>query len=117
MRRGRFLRQLEEVVRITGSRDPDPDYEKTDQRIIILEDLRPRLEPEGFVAQDLRYIGNIDPPNFDIQINDLITRQPLNATTRRGASSGQLQVLTVENIAVVAGKQQLQLKDQNRPVR
>ena len=112
MRRGRFLRQLEEVVRITGSRDPDADYEKTDQRIIILEDLRPRLTSEGYVVQDLRYIGNIDPPNFNIYVNDLITRQPRNATTERGSSSGQLQVLAVENISVVAGKQQLQLKDQ-----
>ena len=98
MRRGRFLRQLEEVVRITGSRDQDSDYEKTDQRMIILEDLRPRLEPEGYVAQDLRYIGNIDPPNFDIHINDFITRQPRDATTERGASGGQLQVLSLIHI-------------------
>ena len=117
MWRGRFLRQLEEVVLITGSRNSDPDYEKADQRIIILEDLRPRLEPEGFVAQDLRYIGNIDPPNFDIHINDFVTRQPRDAITERGASGGQLQVLTVENISVVAGKQQLQLRDRNRPIR
>ena len=117
MRRGRFLRQLEEIVRITGSRDPDPGYEKADQRIIILEDLRPRLTPEGYVVQDLRYIGNIDPPNFDIYVNDLITRGPRDSTTERGASGGQLQVLTVENVSVIAGKQQLQLRDRDRSVR
>ena len=115
MRRGPFLSSLEEIVTITGSRPGEiPDtYEKTDQSIIILEDFRPRLNPQGFVEQELRYIGNITPPNFDIQINDLVTRQPRSPLSQRGSSNEQLQTLTVENVQVVYGKQQLQLQDRD----
>lgn len=119
MRRGRFLGSLEEIVTITGSRPgKTPDtYEKTDQSIIILEDFRPRLNPEGFVEQELRYLGNIVPPNFSIEINDLVTRQPRSPTSERGSSNEQLQTLTVENIQVVYGKQQLQLRDRDGHLR
>ena len=119
MRRGRFLASLEEKVTITGSRPNSiPDsYEKTDQSIIILEDFKPRLNQKGFVEQELRYLGNIVPPNFDIQINDLVTRQPRDSDSPRGSSNKQLQTLTVENIQVVYGKQQLQLQDLDGYVR
>lgn len=117
MKRGRFLHQLEELVTINGSRDSGTPYEKTNQPIIILENVRPRLTPEGYVEQELRYIGNINPPNFDISVNDIITRQPFNPSMERGSSSGQLQALTVENISIIAGKQQLQLRDRDRTVR
>ena len=119
MRRGRFLTSLQETVEINGDRPGEtPDtYQKTDQLIIIVEDLRTRVDPQGFVEQELRYIGNIVPPNFDIRINDLVTRQPRGSDCPRGASSGQIQVLTVQDIQVVYGKQQLQLQDRDRPVR
>ena len=111
-RRGNFLRSLEETVKINGANLSDYS-----QRVIILEDLRPRLDPQGFVVQELRYIGNIEPPNFDINVNDLLTREPRDNTTPRGSSSGQLQVLVVEDIRVIQGKQQLQLRDRDRIVR
>ena len=121
MRRGRFLSSLEEIVSVNGNRidsNGNPvTYTKDDQSIIIMEDLRPRVDPQGFVEQELRYIGNITPPNFDIQINDLITRQPRDSSSPRGASNEQIQVLTVEDIRVVYGKQQLQLRDRDRPIR
>ena len=112
MRRGKFLRDLEETVKING--DILQDYS---QRIVILENPRPVIDPQGYVTQELRYVGNIYPPNFDICVNDQLTRQPRDNQVPRGASSGQLQVLTVEDIQVVAGKQQLQLRDRDRPVR
>ena len=114
MRRGRFLGSLEEKVTITST---NGDLRTNDQSIIILEDFRPRLNPQGFVEQELRYLGNIVPPNFNIQINDLVTRQPRSSTSERGSSNQQLQVLTVENIQVVYGKQQLQLRDRDGHVR
>ena len=114
MRRGPFLSSLEEIVTITRN---DGTVKTENQSIIILEDYRPRLNPEGFVEQELRYIGNIVPPNFDIETNDLVTRQPRSPLSQRGSSNEQLQTLTVENIQVVYGKQQLQLRDRDRPVR
>lgn len=116
MRRGNFLSSLEEIVTINGQRLDGPDYQKTDQSIIIVENPRPRIDPQGFVEQDLRYLGNITPPNYDIHVNDLITRQPRDSSTPRGSSSDQIQVLTVEDIQVVYGKQQLQLRDRDRTV-
>ena len=111
-RRGQFLRSMEETVKINGT-----ILEDYSQKIIIHENPRPKLEPEGYVVQELRYLGNIEPPNFDIYVNDLLTRQPRSSTSPRGSSSDQLQVLTVENISVISGKQQLQLRDRDRPVR
>ena len=110
MRRGPFLSSLEEIVTITSN---SGDIRTNNQSIIILEDFRPRLNPQGFVEQELRYIGNITPPNFDIEINDLVTRQPRSPTSERGSSNQQLQTLTVENVQVVFGKQQLQLQDRD----
>ena len=111
-RRGTFLREAEETVKING--DTLSDYS---QRIIIIEDRRPRIDPQGFVTQELYYVGNICPPNYDICVNDLLTRQPRDSASPRGSSSGQLQVLTVEDIRVIHGKQQLQLEDRDRVVR
>ena len=112
MRRGQFLRQMEEVVKINGA--VLQDYS---QKIIIDENPRPKIDAEGYITQELRYLGNIYPPNFDIYVNDQITRQPRDNTSPRGASNDELQVLTVEDIRVNFGKQQLQLRDRDRTVR
>ena len=112
MRRGQFLRQMEEVVKINGA--VLQDYS---QKIIIDENPRPKIDAEGFITQELRYLGNIYPPNFDIYVNDQITRQPRDSTSPRGASNDELQVLTVEDVRVNYGKQQLQLRDRDRTVR
>ena len=111
-RRGTFLRQSEETVKINGQ--ILSDYS---QKIIILEDRRPAIDPQGYVIQELYYVGNVCPPNYDICVNDLLTRQPRTDTLPRGSSNYQLQVLTVEDIRVLRGKQQLQLRDRDRPVR
>ena len=111
-RRGTFLREAEETVKINGQLLSDYS-----QKIIILEDRRPRIDPQGFITQELYYVGNICPPNFDICVNDQLTREPRDSTTQRGSSNMQLQVLTVEDIRVIRRKQQLQSEDRHRPLR
>ena len=111
-RRGTFLRGAEETVTING--EALQDYQ---QKIIILEDRRPKIDPQGYIIQELYYIGNICPPNFNICINDQLTRQPRDDASPRGSSNMQLQVLTVEDIRVFQGKQQLQLQDRDRVTR
>lgn len=108
--RGRFLRNLEEKVTITMDRD-DGTTTIENLPLIIVEDRTPRLTPQGFVVQDLRYIGNITPPNFQIRINDKVTRFPRSSTDPRGSSNEDIQILTVEDIRVIRNKQQLQLRD------
>lgn len=116
MSRGNFLRCQEETVTINGCNLTD--YQ---QKIIVMESRRPKVDPQGYVTQELYYIGNIYPANCDIYINDEITRKPLTCESPRGASSGYIQVLTVEDIRIVCirgqTKQQLILRDRDRPVR
>ena len=109
-RRGSFLTALQENVTVTGNRG-NVDYEFENQPAIILEDNAPRFENEQFTIQKGRYIVNIYPPNYDICVNDSITRQPRDANDRVGSSSGQLQVLIVQDIRIIYGKQQLQCRD------
>ena len=135
-RRGRFLKSLEENVDITGDRSeygnlPDTGnggiqngrFQKTGQSIVILEDRTPRITPQGIVVQDLRYIGNISPPNPNIHINDQVTRfrrtDPNAKNSQRGSNNDDQQVLTVVDLEIIeCGKvQQLQLRDQDRKVR
>lgn len=113
--RGRFLRNIEEKVTVTMDRD-DGTNTIENLPVIIVPDRTPRLTPEGFVVQDLRYIGNITPPNFQIRINDLVTRFGRTSTEPRGSSNEDIQVLTIEDIQVVprlrgTDLQQLQLRD------
>ena len=112
-RRGTFLRnEMEETVTINGA--VLSDYQ---QKIIILPDRRERTDSQGFTTQELYYHGTVYPPNFAICINDLITRYPRDKDHQRGSSSGQLQVLVVQQIEVVFGKQSLTLQDRDRIVR
>ena len=107
--RGEFLNSMKEIVKING---------EVDQEIIIVEESRPGvMNQQGIVVLNLSYIGNICPPNYDIKVNDQLTRYPRNKQEERGSSDGYLQVLTVENIEVVKDKQQLLLKDRDRVVR
>ena len=139
--RGRFLKRMEEKVKITGTREESPanlsseeqelftelpdgtwQYQQDAISIIIQPDRAPRLTPQGFVVQDLRYIGNITPPNFLIRINDQVTRFPRDSTEPRGSSNEDIQILTVEDVQIeprIRGTdlQQLQLSDRNRPER
>ena len=117
-RRGRFQKSLEETVSVNGER-PGTDYSKDDQKITILEDRTPRLTPEGVVVQDLRYIGNISPPNNSIWINDKITRTGRAEPSLRGSSNEDIQILTVESIEIIdhCQIQQLKLTDRDRPIR
>ena len=111
-RRGTFLREQQETVTINGA--VLSNYE---QIMIILPDRRERVDSQGFTTQDLYYHACVYPPNFDICINDLITRYPRDCDHERGSSSGQLQVLVVQQIEVVFGKQSLTLQDRDRIVR
>lgn len=139
--RGTFLRRMEEKVRITGTREESPanlsseeqafftelpngtvQYEQDAISIIIKEDRTPRLTPQGFVVQELRYIGNITPPNYLIRINDQVTRFPRSSSEPRGSSNEDIQVLTVVNVQIeprIRGTDilQLQLSGQPRPTR
>ena len=114
-RRGSFLSSLEEIVTITGERGGLNAVVTPSQAIIILEDTRSRPLNEGYTELNSGYyIGNICPPNYDICVNDLVTRQPRNQNSNRGSSSGQLQVLVVQDIRVIGNKQQLQLQDRDK---
>ena len=111
-RRGTFLRNQEETVTINGA--VLRDY---NQIMIILPDRRERTDSQGYTTQELYYHACVYPPNFGICINDLITRYPRNETHQRGSSNEQLQVLVVQQIEVVFGKQSLTLQDRDRIVR
>ena len=115
MARGTFLSSLEEKVTITGIRDGVNIVVEQNQCIIILEETRQKFDTErGVLVQESGYyIGNICEPNYQICVNDLITRQPRNSADPRG-SSEYLQVLIVEDIRVIGNKQQLQLVDNKK---
>lgn len=104
----RFLDSLKETVTING---------EGSQEITIMEVGKANFEAQGYILQDANYLGFISPPNFDLKINDLLTRQPRTEEMERGSSSGQYQVLTIQAIEVVGQKQQLLLKDRDRSVR
>ena len=111
MARGRFLTSLQEIVTVTGERGGLKEVIKEAQPAIVMEDTRIRIGDDQYTTQRGLYIVNICPPCFKICVNDLVTRHPDDANNPRGSSSGQLQVLVIQEIRIVYGKQQLQCRD------
>lgn len=114
-RGGGLRREMQELVTIYGSRvnqdGSDIHYQKFNQKIIIMPLEKAKIEAKGFVFQDSDYVGLLKPPNFYIHVNDQITRQPRSEDNPRGASNDQIQILTVQDIDILKGRQMLYLND------
>ena len=110
-RRGRLSKELQEVVSVFGDRDNNGHYQKLDQKIIILPAEHAKLQFKGYTFKEQLFYGFIRPVNFFIHFGDRITRQPRSESYLRGASNGQIQVLTVLNTDNIKGQQILELED------
>ena len=124
--RGRFLKALEEQIVVLR---PVPQYEQDDlvtgvltfcecpyprkafteivaekanQKICILKNSL-RVDPDGIVVVDSEYLGNILPPNENVQDGDLVLR------IDKGC-----QELYIEGISEVEGLQQLTLANRSK---
>ena len=116
VRRGMFLRSLEEDIIIRRARPQRQEGESEyiyplpeGQAFIkaLIADARSRTDESNIVELDFQYICNLTPVRPEICLNDQVVRN---------SGEPKEQVLTVTFVCDTAGIQQLYLKDLNRVV-